>query len=784
MTQSASKFLLAGFLFGCAIPLFSQNFPSAIRLDPAAHILYTGDQASEGLYDESTLRIFELWFDQTNYWQQLTTNYSTKTDLPATLIVEGDTFPNVGVRFKGQTSYSMAQNSQKKSFNITLDYADPEQNLMGYETINLNNAFEDASFMREVSYLHQIRKHVPAAKANYVQLFINGVNWGIYPNVQQLNRDYIKEWFYDNDGTLWRADRPGGTGGPGGPGWGDGTGGLNNLGADTTTYKQYYTLKSTDDSTAWDELVRVCQKLNTTPAAQLEDTISKYMDLDRTLWFLASEIAFSDDDSYVFKGKMDYYIYYDPETGFLTPLEFDGNSVMKSNATNWSAFYNETKVNYPLLNKLLAVPSIRQRYLAHMRTLVQEEMNTTAFNALVDQYDALINAGVQADTKKLYSYNEYTTQKTAIKNFIQTHRNTLLNHAEMGAVGPVISAVSMKNAAGDTWGAPAENESAVMLATFNSTTDLAAVHVYYSGALAGRFSKVQMFDDGAHDDGNAGDGVYGADIPGFATGTYVRFYVEAKSTNTAGTVTYSPVGAEHNVYYYRVVAPWATERPVVINEIMASNATTAEDENDQYEDWIELYNLMDIPVNLSGYSLSDNPSNLQKWTFPEGTLIPEFGYMIVWADEDSAQGPFHANFKLSASGESLMLSDALGRMVDTLNWGQQVTDKGYARVPNGTGSFVIQEPTFGANNGTVAAHEAPSLAAWSLTPSLVKDALRIELFEATSGTLQLLDLQGKLLMSKKISNNDRINVSELPVGTYAARMILDGHSSVRLFVKQ
>ena len=90
MTQSASKFLLAGFLFCCALPLFSQNFPSAIRLDPAAHIIYTGGNASEGLYDESTLRVFELWFSQPDYWTQLTANYSSKTDLPATLVVAGE----------------------------------------------------------------------------------------------------------------------------------------------------------------------------------------------------------------------------------------------------------------------------------------------------------------------------------------------------------------------------------------------------------------------------------------------------------------------------------------------------------------------------------------------------------------------------------------------------------------------------------------------------------------------------------------------------------------------
>jgi hypothetical protein len=89
------------------------------------------------------------------------------------------------------------------------------------------------------------------------------------------------------------------------------------------------------------------------------------------------------------------------------------------------------------------VPSIRQRYLAHFRTLVADEMNSTEFNALVDQYDALINAGVQADTKKLYSYSNYGTEKTAIKNFVQNHRNTLLNNAEMNVEAPVINNASM-----------------------------------------------------------------------------------------------------------------------------------------------------------------------------------------------------------------------------------------------------------------------------------------------------------------------------------------------------
>jgi len=776
-TVAIATIFVIGFQQGQA-----QNLPDHIRFAADEHIIYTGDQEPQGLYDATQVRVFQLWFSQPDYWQQLKNNYTSKTDIPAMLIADGDTFPNVGVRFKGQTSYSQTLISDKKSFNITLDYADSTQNLMGYETLNLNNAFQDASFMREVAFLHLIRQHVPAASASYVQLYINGSNWGIYPNIQQLNRGYIKEWYFSNDGTLWRADRPAGS--AGNPGWGDGTAGLNFLGTDTTTYKQYYTLKSTDKATPWDDLVQTCQVLNTTPLNSLESEISEYLDLDRTLWFLASEIAFSDDDSYVFKGKMDYYLYWDIETGRMTPLEFDGNSVMKSNTTNWGVFYNETKVNYPLLNRLLAVPAIRQRYLAHMRTLVQDELDQTKFNALVDKYDALIGAGVLADPKKMTTNPQYGTEKQTIKNFVQNHRTTLLNHPEMGAVGPVISNATMRNAAGYEWTSPIENENAHITAAVTSQTGIAGVYAYFCPALYGNFAKIQMFDDGQHHDGAAGDGNFGVSIPGYGTGTYIRFYVEAKSANTAGTVTYAPAGAEHNVYYYQVAAPWAPNRPVAVNEIMASNSITAADEAGQYEDWIELHNLTNAPVDLSGYFLSDDPSKLDKWSIPNNTVIPANGYLIVWADEDPNQGPLHANFKLAASGESLTFADNQRRLLDTLSFTQQVKDMGYARVPNGTGPFVIQAPTFKAANATVAAVE-PFQRNWlKAFPSIVEDYMRVEISGVATASARILDMQGRVVLEKELSGAERFDLTRLAAGAYALHVLADGKSETVLFVKK
>lgn len=766
----------------------AQNLPSQMRLSTDGHRLVTGDQAPSGLYDSSIIRTIYLDFPQSNYWTLLTNNYQSKTDLPATMTVDGEIFDSVGVRFKGQTSYSQAQNSQKKSFNITTDLIHEDQKLLGYKTLNLNNSFQDPSFLREVFYQKQIRRHIPSAKSNFVQLYINGQNWGLYPNVQQLNKDYLKEWFLSNDGISWRADRPDGTvgGGPGGggPGWGDGTAAINYLGADTTAYKSYYTLKSSGLDNPWDYLVATCNALNSTAAANLPTVLPDYLDIDRTLWHLASEIAFSDDDSYVYKGKMDYYVYYEPETGRITPLEYDGNSAMETNFVTWSPFYNANKVNYPLLNKILAIPQWRQRYLAHLRTIIQDELNPAVCNPMLDNFKAMIDPLVQADPKKQYTYAQFTSEVTALKTFISTRRNNLLANAEVSQIAPSITDASYKNLAGQAWSAPQSGQEAIVTAQVSSANGISAVNLYHATGFVGNFASIQMYDDGQHDDGAAADGLFGARIPGQTAGNWVRFYIEAVANTTAKSVSYLPVGAEHDVFIYQVQALPAAAVPVAINEIMASNTATVVDEAGQYEDWIELYNNSTLQIDLSGFFLTDNPAILDKWEIPLGTVLPSHGYLVVWADEDGGDGPLHCNFKLSATGEQVYLLTQNLEMVDSITFGQQESDKGFARVPNGTGNFVIQAPTFNANNSVTAVIDpAGESARLTLFPNPAGSQVFVKtdrLFEGIP--LVVRDMTGRTLLETLPKDlNMSIQVSEWPAGIYSVQY---GRSAQKLVIRR
>ena len=140
------------------------------------------------------------------------------------------------------------------------------------------------------------------------------------------------------------------------------------------------------------------------------------------------------------------------------------------------------------------------------------------------------------------------------------------------------------------------------------------------------------------------------------------------------------------------------ESDVVINEIMASNDMTQADEFGEFDDWVELYNKGSIDINLLGFHLSDDPFELGKYTFPDITISPG-EYIIVWTDDDEEdQGDNHATFKLSKDGEELYFSDIDFNILDSVVFGEQATDMGYARVPNGVGNFVIQNPTFSSSN--------------------------------------------------------------------------------------
>ena len=656
------------------------------------------DMAPEGaplLYNAQTLRTLYLRFHHEDWYEQMSSFYRTDIEVPAELIVDGQVYPEVGVHFRGTSSY-FTVGSEKKSFNIAVDYAEDGQRLYGYKTLNLLNGHVDASFLREVLYNQISRDYIPAMKTNLVKLVINGENWGVYINLQQYNKDFLAEWFDTKGGIRWKI----------GPGRG---GALTYAGDDPSAYQETYQLKTSNVENPWEGLIALTKMLDdATSDAELAEKLPAVLNIDQVLWQLAVSNVFMDDDGYIHKGG-DYALYRDVNGRFHL-IPHDNNESLRFGRSgrggpggggpggwSWGDLENgmvspiahEDNAGRPLIKRLLSNPQWRARYLAHVRTVVDEWLDWEVFEPIIEEYQALIDAEVQKDDKKLYGYEEFATGVPAdLERFVNQRREHLKNHPELSQ--PVPEIVSVEIGSGTP---PIANQAVSVKATLDKSIAVDSVLLYYSPDRYVVFNQVAMAKEGDS---------YVGHIPGFPADTTVYYYVEANAVKTHGTTAFSPARAEQGAAQYRIGVPVAKETPIVINELMASNTRTLADPQGHYEDWLELHNLTGNVVNLSGMYLTDKIDNLKKWAFPENTTIPAQGYLLVWLDEDGkADGGLHANFKLSRNGETVMLVDTDTRgnqVLDTVTFDKQEKDVALGRWPNGSGALKQVQTTPGKEN--------------------------------------------------------------------------------------
>ena len=485
---------------------------------------------TEGLYDPSLFRTISLTYTQATVAlfsnaMHLARQYGTNVYLQAVWMDNGATNQHVGARWKGNTSYTMG--GVRKSVNLEFDYMVTNSDLMSYSTVNLNNAAGDETVMREPLYFGVMSQYTPCPKGAMCQLHMNGSLWSVYSLVQQENGELISEWFPSNEGDRWRApNNPNSTA----------TTAFGYLGnTNISTYLTRYELKTDNATTneAFGRLINAINVLNNT-TTDFRNTVENVFAVDNWLWFLAVENVFADDDSYWNKGA-DYGFYYELESGRIHPVEHDGNEsfVAGDVALSPLAGVNTTR---PLLYKFLNVNELKQRYLAHLRTILAENFNPGVMTAKINAFHALSVNAIVADPRKGITMSAYTNDLVALKTWVTNRYNNLMANAELTPLQPNINSVS----------GPATTVYATNIPTLtanvtsNAGSGVSSVWLYFRDKNYGRFTVRQMFDDGAHGDGAAGDSVYGAVTTNFPAGNKIHYYVEARASNTAQAARFAP----------------------------------------------------------------------------------------------------------------------------------------------------------------------------------------------------------------------------------------------------
>ena len=729
-------------------------------------------------YHADTIQEIRITFYESN-WDELLDAFYVAGDgdrLTCDVEINGEVLDSVGIRYKGFSSVSTDRT--KNPFNIKLDYVHANQDYDNITKIKLGNVIQDPSFLREVLSFEIARNYMPASQANFARLYINDVYWGLYTNIEDVNDPFLVNHYGESHGSFFKCapedlDFDGDNANLG-----------NSYGTDSTNYYPYYDLKS---DYGWEDLYELVDVLNENP-----NDIETLLNVDRTLWMHAFNYSVINFDSYV--GYAQNYYIYQQDNGQFNPILWDMNmsfaSFRLADASEfWDGFtigeaktidpllhLNSVSVyDRPLMRNLFENTTYKRMYLAHMRTIMEENIGNSLYATRAQFLHDLIDTSVQEDTNKFYGYDDFQNNLNSTVNDLIDYpgltdlmeaRNTYLSSYTGIPNAPTISNVG-SSTTNITLGG-----SVTITADVVSEDEVFLAYRYGANDV---FTTVSMLDDGSQNDGTSGDGTYGRTL--INIGNTIQYYVYAQNADAG---RFSP---ERAAYEFYEIQSQITSGDLVLNELMASNDFTASDQFGENDDWIEIYNTTQFDISTSGLYLTDDLTNLDKWALPNSVISAD-GYMIIWADEDGEQGDNHANFKLSStSGEFVGLHYGDGTQIDSISFGAQTTDVAYGRFPNGTGPWITMAPTFNGNNNFTGVEEIDELEA-TVYPNPANGNFFVKFDEPKASKIEILSVDGKLLSTQQFntSGSIQVDVSNLISGLYLVSISTESSTTTKRLI--
>ena len=691
------------------------------------------------------IRKIEIFFAEPNWDDTLDVYYANDIGerlIADSVIIDGEVDQDVGVKYKGNSSYSA--NNAKNPLNIKLDYVNNGQSIDGYNMLKLSNGFHDPTFIREILTYEIAREYMPASKASYANVFING-NWnGLYTCVQSVDDDFTNEHFYERKGPLFKVENTGVQV----PNCLPGQNGIWKYYSDTNCLQKAYEIQSSND---WTDLGNFLDTVN-----NYFPDIEKVLDVDRTLWMMSFSNLTATLDGPINNMSHNFYMFKD-NNGRFSPIIWDLNSsfgtfrVSLSNPASTQdlqeldIFHGSTNNQNKMCTQMFSSDQYRRMYVAHMRTILNEQFINSNYSIRALQLQAIIDSSITADPNGFYSYADFLSNIFSsvgannsiigITELMNARVVFIQSLPEFLATPPSISNITSNPTN------PTPHSSVIISAQISNVTEAI---LGYRFKFHDEFTKVAMTNNA---------GIFSATINLDARD--VQYYIYAENNNAG---IFSPERAEKEFHQLAVVDN------LVINEIMASNTSAIPDQSGEYDDWVELYNGNNFSLNLSGYYLSDNESDLTRWTFPN-TTIQANGYLIVWCDTaGGTQSGLHTTYRLSADQEEVYLTNPSGIVIDAVHFVNTPTDVAYARVPNGTGTFIHQGETYKANNQNISGITNVNISSkMRVYPNPSNNRIYIL---GANGDLSIHNLIGQEVFSDYINTTISIDISSWKAGVY------------------
>jgi len=690
-----------------------------------------------------------------------------------------DTIKEVGFRLRGNTS----RKSKKKSFKISFNTFKKGRKFYGVEKLNLNGEHNDPSIVRS-KFCTDLADQmgIIAPRANHVMLYINGDYYGLYINVEHIDEEFVKLRYGNNGGNLYKCLYPAD---------------LNYWGNKGDYYKKeangrrIYDLKTNKDVDDYSDLALFIKVLNTTSDKDFMCEMEKIFDVDSYLKVMAFDILTANWDGYIFN-KNNFYLYHDQKTGKFKYIIYDldntfgidwfGIDWAKRNIYEWS----RDSQKRPLYKRILDQKIYRSRFTSYMKEIIDSIYQTQKLNEYLDKKKDLISEAALMDQYRTLDYGftfqdfldsydiapGYDHVPIGIKQFLSARRFWANEQLEINKLLPDIGS--------DKIIFDQNNETFQIIVEIDNNQLLSKIELSYR-FNNGEFEYLELNDLGQNGDVIMNDGIYSSPSISSAGNKYLHYYL---SITDKKDFEFNEPACDYKAFYFP-----ESGLDLAINEFMASNDNTIQDEAGEYDDWLELYNYGSDTIFLGDKYLTDNQNNKTKWKMPEQWLLPN-EFILFWADKDEEQGENHCNFKLSADGEYIGIfnSGSTGyEMIDEISFDKQKKDVSMGRYPDGTGEFGFMDPTPGFSNNILSEKDILTDTDFKIIPNPANTVLTLSFSDHISdkSIINIIDINGNILkniindQSKSIS----VDVSKLPAGTYFIRVINKKNISISSFIK-
>lgn len=155
------------------------------------------------LFDTSKVHTINIIMDD---WDEFTANCKSEEYYACTVVIDGETFKNVAIRGKGNTSLSQVTND-RYSYKIEFDHYTDALTYHGLDKLCLNNIIQDNTYMKDyLCYQMMQQVGVAAPLCSYAYLTVNGEDWGLYLAVEAVEESFLQRNYGSDYGELYKPD--------------------------------------------------------------------------------------------------------------------------------------------------------------------------------------------------------------------------------------------------------------------------------------------------------------------------------------------------------------------------------------------------------------------------------------------------------------------------------------------------------------------------------------------------------------------------------------------------